>query len=153
MRTAMVHANESKCKLDRVGASIEINGFVIISAYNGTLPGTDNCCEETCRSCDGTGFYTELQEHCSYCKGTGLKSKSDTIHAEDNMLNYAARYGIAVDGGTAYVTTFPCKRCARRLAMSGIVRVYYMADHKDDLGAEVLDLARIPYEYYNPEED
>lgn len=46
-----------------------------------------------------------------------------TEHAERRVLNHAARFGIAVNGGTAIVTYFPCADCARSMVDSGIVRV------------------------------
>ncbi|HZO95401.1 MAG TPA: hypothetical protein VFB22_16755 [Candidatus Baltobacteraceae bacterium] len=39
-----------------------------------------------------------------------------TMHAETMALSNCARRGIAVEGGTLYVTTFPCHDCAKQLS-------------------------------------
>lgn len=46
-----------------------------------------------------------------------------TSHAEENAVAQAARSGASLDGGTAYVTHFPCARCARSLIQAGVRRV------------------------------
>lgn len=43
-----------------------------------------------------------------------------TLHAEDNALFYAGR---AAEGGTLYVTHFPCVPCATKILRSRIKRV------------------------------
>lgn len=42
-----------------------------------------------------------------------------------NAIAAAARYGMALDGSTAYVTHQPCFTCAKELLQAGIQRVYY----------------------------
>lgn len=46
-----------------------------------------------------------------------------TSHAEENAVAQAARVGMALKGGTAYVTHMPCSRCARTLIQAGITTV------------------------------
>ena len=36
-----------------------------------------------------------------------------------------AKRGIALEGASIYVTTFPCPVCAKSVALSGIKKVYY----------------------------
>jgi dCMP deaminase len=43
-----------------------------------------------------------------------------TSHAEENAVAQAARVGMKLKGGTAYVTHMPCSRCARTLIQAGI---------------------------------
>src|SRR5579864_377027 len=38
----------------------------------------------------------------------------------------AARRGVAVDGHSMYVTTFPCHNCAKHIISAGIRRVVYL---------------------------
>ena len=67
-----------------------------------------------------------------------------TLHAEQNAICQAARHGVNVDGATAYVTHFPCLRCAMLLCAAGIVEVVYMHDYKNDpLIAELLPSLKI----------
>ena len=46
-----------------------------------------------------------------------------TSHAEENAVAQAARVGMKLKGGTAYVTHMPCSRCARTLIQAGIIKV------------------------------
>lgn len=48
-----------------------------------------------------------------------------TSHAEENAVAQAARIGVSLKGCTAYVTHFPCARCARALIQAGITAVKY----------------------------
>lgn len=43
-----------------------------------------------------------------------------TSHAEENAVAQAARVGMKLKGGTAFVTHMPCSRCARTLIQAGI---------------------------------
>lgn len=45
------------------------------------------------------------------------------IHAETNAVGRAARRGCSTEGGTAYVTAFPCLPCAKVLIAAGIKEV------------------------------
>lgn len=51
---------------------------------------------------------------------------SRPVHAEMATLIDAARRGIAVDGHSMYVTTFPCHNCAKHIIAAGIRRVVYL---------------------------
>ena len=46
-----------------------------------------------------------------------------TIHAEQNALNQAARFGIALNGSSIYCKMEPCRTCAMSIVAVGIVRV------------------------------
>lgn len=47
-----------------------------------------------------------------------------TSHAEENAVAQAARVGMKLKGGIAFVTHLPCSRCARTLIQAGVVAVY-----------------------------
>lgn len=51
---------------------------------------------------------------------------SRPVHAEMAALIDAARRGVAVDGRSLYVTTFPCHNCAKHIIAAGIRRVVYL---------------------------
>ena len=46
-----------------------------------------------------------------------------TIHAEQNAINQAARFGIALDGATLYCKMEPCRSCAMSIVTAGIRKV------------------------------
>ena len=49
-------------------------------------------------------------------------------HAEENAIMHAARIGMSLKDGTAYVTWPPCTRCARSLIQAGISTIVYPKD-------------------------
>jgi len=48
------------------------------------------------------------------------------VHAEMAALIDGARRGVAVDGQTMYVTTFPCHNCAKHIIAAGLKHVIYL---------------------------
>ncbi len=46
-------------------------------------------------------------------------------HAEENLINFAAREGIRTRGCTVYVTHMPCARCTRSMIQAGVGVVVY----------------------------
>lgn len=46
-------------------------------------------------------------------------------HAEQNLVAFAARFGICTDGATVVVTHAPCDSCARSLIQAGIKTVVH----------------------------
>lgn len=59
------------------------------------------------------------------------------VHAEMAALMSAVRRGIAVQGSTLYVTTFPCHECARHIVAAGIKRVVYIEPYPKSLVPEL----------------
>lgn len=45
-------------------------------------------------------------------------------HAEQNIIAFAARHGVATDGCLVAVTHYPCSSCARSLIQAGISEVW-----------------------------
>lgn len=50
-------------------------------------------------------------------------------HAEQNLIAFAARNGIATEGMTVFVTHCPCANCAKSLIQAGIKQVNYLGGH------------------------
>lgn len=46
-----------------------------------------------------------------------------TVHAEQNAIAQAAKYGIYIKGATLYCTMEPCFNCAKLIVASGILKV------------------------------
>jgi deoxycytidylate deaminase len=57
---------------------------------------------------------------------TSILEFGRSVHAEMAAISTAARLGIALQGSTLYVTTFPCHICARHIVASGIRNVFYI---------------------------
>lgn len=70
-----------------------------------------------------------------------------TVHAEMAALIDSARRGVAVNGLTMYVTTFPCHNCAKHIIAAGLQRVVYLEPYPKsravELHGEEIDLESI----------
>jgi deoxycytidylate deaminase len=55
------------------------------------------------------------------------------MHAEAAALSNAARHGIATEGCTLYVTTFPCHDCAKQIIADGLRRIVYVEPYTKSL--------------------
>jgi dCMP deaminase len=108
MNTAYIWSRESKCKRLKVGAVLAIDGRIIMNGYNGTVAGTDNCCEE-----DPNVDPSETA------------TKPTVLHAEKNLTLFCERKGISAVDSTLYITASPCKDCAELIIKAGIRRVVF----------------------------
>jgi len=117
-------ANLSYCVRLKVGAIAVRDKRIICTGYNGTLPGSDNCCEYTV-------FNNETKE-------TELKTKDETEHAERNLIAYAAKHGIALNKSSLYITHAPCIDCAKAIINSGFTEVYWKHAYKSSSGLDLL---------------
>jgi dCMP deaminase len=124
MEVARLSAQESHCIRGKVGAVLVRNNFILATGRNGTLPGTDNCCEDTLE--DGS-----------------LKTNDFTLHAEQNILTFCCREGISTKDTILFVTMLPCKMCAKLIASAGIKTVVYLEVYKDTSSIEFFKKAGI----------
>jgi dCMP deaminase len=76
-------------------------------------------------------------DHCETSKSGDCTGNFDylvhkVLHAEDNAVSDAARFGKSLIGSHAYVTHPPCWKCAARLYQAGVVRIIYKGDPIDE---------------------
>ena len=105
------------CGRLRVGIIAVKDNRQIASGYNGALPGDPHCGNTIC----------DMSQACTR-----------TIHAEQNMIYFAAKHGISLEGATCFVTHSPCSVCARALIMAGVRKLYYAKKYRDTTGLEIL---------------
>jgi dCMP deaminase len=115
MQTARLWSKKSYCKRSQVGAILEKDGRILGTGYNGTLVKNINDCE------DSNG-----------------NTRPNVVHAEQNLIAFAARHGIATIGCTVYVTLSPCEHCAKLLVQAGITKVVYDTEYRDTTGLILL---------------
>ena len=118
MGIALAVRERANCMGRRVGAVIVRDDRVMTTGYNGTPSNMRNCDEGGCERCA-----TSEQ----FAPGTGY-DLCICVHAEQNALLTAARFGIAVDGATLYSTVRPCFGCTKELLQAGIERVFFLED-------------------------
>lgn len=73
---------------------------------------------------------------------------SKVIHAEAAIISQAAKKGIALQGTSLYVSTFPCPVCAKLIANAGIKEIYFkdgysLLDAEDIFKAKKIKLIRV----------
>ena len=117
MEIARVVAKRSNCSRRQVAAVIVKDNHLLSTGYNGTPRGVKNCFDGGCPRCAG---HTPSGSHLEECL---------CVHAEQNAICQAARYGIDVSGSTIYITLSPCLTCAKLIINAGIKEVVYAGDY------------------------
>jgi dCMP deaminase len=118
MGIAMAVRRRANCLRSRVGAILVLDDRIITTGYNGTPENMPNCDEGGCKRCSDPE---------SYESGKGY-DVCICVHAEQNALLTAARFGIAVEGSVLYTTTRPCFGCAKELLQAKVHAVYWLHD-------------------------
>lgn len=120
LKMALVWSTLSKSKRKKVGALVVKNNTIISDGYNGTPTGFPNDCEDV----DGnTHWYV--------------------LHAEANAILKTARSTQDISGSTLYVTLSPCRDCSKLIIQSGIKKVIYIEEYRDQDGIKILKSAGI----------
>lgn len=135
----------------QVGAVIVKDDRVISMGYNGMPAGWDNNCEDI-EWCSGGGWLSaeEIEEgwpyEGEYIDSMGhkmqgryrLKTKPEVLHAESNAIAKLAKSNDSGLGADLFITHAPCMDCAKLIFQSGISRVYYGKNYRDDSGVRFL---------------
>lgn len=119
-------ATASRAKVRRVGAVLVRDNNILSFGYNGTPKGFSNMCE----------------------LDTGM-TKPEVLHAESNAISKCAQSTQSSTNSTLYVTTAPCFECAKLIIQSGIIRVIYDDDYRNEDGIKLLAEAGIAIEKIN----
>jgi dCMP deaminase len=112
-------AELSYAKRLQVGAVIVKDDTVISYGYNGMPAGWDNNCE----TLDADGELT---------------TRPEVLHAESNAIAKLAKSNNSGLGAELFVTHSPCIHCAKLIFQSGISRVYFGSNYRDDSGIRFL---------------
>lgn len=119
-------AGRATCMRRSIGAVLVKDKRILATGYNGTASGLAHCEDVGCireQQNIPSGSRHEL------CRG---------IHAEQNAVIQAAKYGIAMNGATAYCTHQPCVLCAKILLNAGVVEIVYREAYPDPLSEQML---------------
>jgi dCMP deaminase len=137
MGIAFAVRERANCTGNRVGAVMVKSNRIIATGYNGTPEGMTNCLDGGCLRCKNPGH--------RFKSGTGY-DLCICVHAEQNALLSAARFGISVEGATLYTTMQPCFGCAKELLQAGVREVVYLHPwHPTDPDPEMTELRREEY--------
>jgi dCMP deaminase len=137
-------AKMSHARRLQVGAVIVKDDRVISMGYNGMPAGWENDCEfkdyDLSRDFNGNYFpHSEKEYPLEDDRGRyKLKTRPEVLHAESNAVSKLAKSNDSGDGADIFVTHAPCMECSKLIFQSGIRRVYYSSDYRDDSGIRFL---------------
>ena len=120
-----------------VGAIIVKDKRVMTTGYNGAPAGVKSCEEKG--EC--------LRRKLNIPSGT-KHELCFAVHAEQNAIIQAAKYGINISGATLYCTHQPCVICAKMIINAGIKRVVYKEGYPDEFSIQLFDEANVSVEKY-----
>jgi len=127
--------SRSTCDRGKTGAVIVRDKRIIATGYAGSPVGLAHCDEVGHEFKDTIHADGSISKHCVR-----------TIHAEQNAIAQAAKFGTAVDGSTVYCTMTPCYVCAKILINAGVKRVVADRDyHVSEESKRVLKEAGIDF--------
>ncbi|TRO50640.1 cell division protein DedD [Candidatus Bathyarchaeota archaeon] len=114
-------SKRATCDRGKAGCVIVKDKRIMTTGYVGSpagLPHCDECGHDMRRVLNENGT---VSQHCVR-----------TLHAEQNAIVQAAKFGIPIKDSTLYCKMTPCRRCAMIIITSGIKRVvcekHYHAD-------------------------
>lgn len=131
-------AARATCDRGKSGCVVVRNKRIICTGYVGSPSGMPHCDDV------GHDFKQVIDDD-----GTARQHCVRTVHAEQNAIVQAARYGLQLEGTTIYCSMEPCRVCAMLIASSGVSRVvahkrYHAGgDTPEILGAAGVDLVII----------
>ena len=65
------------------------------------------------------------------------------VHAEQNAIVQAAKFGINLNGATLYCTHQPCVICAKMIINAGIKKVIYKEGYPDEFSLELFNASGV----------
>lgn len=120
MATAYLFASRNICGRLDVGAVAVRDKRIIATGYNGPL------------LIDGDGK----------CDCSKSQPCEEAIHAEANLISFASKHGVVLEGATLYLTHFPCRKCQELIVQSGIGAIVFHQDYRI-MDSKVLDFKNI----------
>ena len=142
-------AKMSHARRLQVGAVIVKDDRVISMGYNGMPAGWENNCEDIVWD-PGAGGWLDTEEfdkqypfeawHEKAERNVryGLKTRPEVLHAESNAVSKLAKSNDSGAGADIFITHAPCMECSKLIFQSGISRVFYSQDYRDDSGIKFL---------------
>lgn len=130
MNMARRASERTTCKSGRkVGAVFVREKIPLMSAFNGVPSG---------------------YPHPTVCPRVQMKLRSGEgldmcpcQHAERNAIDFAARFGIELEGSTLYVTSRPCQSCMGSLSGVRVARVIYDIDYPHEAATDIASHGKI----------
>jgi len=118
MGIAALYGQRSSCPRAQVGVTATREGRVVASGYVGAPHGQPHCDEAGCIIVDNGCIRS--------------------VHAEANMIAWAARTGTSLVDTVVWCTHAPCLSCAKLLINAGIDTFVWQYAYRDPKGLDLL---------------
>ena len=105
-------AARATCGRGKSGCVVVREKRIICTGYVGSPSGMAHCDDS------GHDLKQLIDED-----GTTRQHCVRTVHAEQNAICQAARYGLTIEGTTLYCSMEPCRVCAMLIDSTGVTRV------------------------------
>ena len=119
MRVAHLYGQRSSCSRAQVGVTATREGRIVASGYVGAPHGQPHCIDVGCLIDPDGGCYR-------------------SVHAEANMIAWAARTGVPLLDTDIWCTHSPCLPCAKLLINAGIRSFTFTERYRDVRGLHLL---------------
>ena len=116
---ARIISLRSTCPKAAVGAVLVQEGRIIAIGYNGAPAGIPHCTEVGCEIGPEGGC-------------------TRVVHAEANLISFAAKSGISTKGTTLYTTVAPCLACSKLIINAGIESIIFQEPYRNIEGLDLL---------------
>lgn len=126
LKAAKAYAELSYAKRLKVGALLIRDGRIISVGRNGNPTRWNNVCEDK-----------------------NDNTLPTVIHAEANVILFAAKSGISTDDTMLVTTHSPCWDCSKLLVQAGIKKVYYETEYRDISSLQFLKDNNVKVEQIN----
>jgi dCMP deaminase len=124
MNIAIAVRRKANCLGRRVGAIIVKENRIISTGYNGTPEGMKNCLDGGCVRCrDKETYAASVGYDVCIC-----------VHAEQNALIAAARFGNSIENAVVYSTLRPCFDCTKAMLQAKVNKIYYLHEWQYSTG-------------------
>ena len=127
IKLSQIVAERATCDRGKSGCVIVKDKRILSTGYVGSPPGMPHCDEAGHLMKKVFDEEGNVSQHCVR-----------TIHAEQNAILQAAKFGTSIEGATIYLKMEPCRTCAMMIISSGIKKV--VCEKKYHAGQESRDL-------------
>lgn len=128
LQIAALIAQRGTCLRLSVGAIAVLGDRICSMGYVGAPSGQPHCLEVGC---------LVIENHCIR-----------TVHAEANVISWAANEGISLADSVLYTTHAPCLGCSKLIVNAGFAAVVYREDYGDGSGIQLLHDLEVEVEKY-----
>lgn len=128
---ARLFGERSSCPRAKVGAVAVRDRRIVATGYNGAPAGQPHCYDVGCEIVEEIIRPDELNMDI-------IKHCIRAVHAESNLVAFAARVGVSLKGAELYLTHTPCLNCSKLLINSGVSGVRVAESYGDRKGVELL---------------